>query len=88
MLCTTSGTTGKPKLAMLTHAQPAVDGVRASCPRTRSSRDDEFLSFLPLAWIGEQMIAIACALPGRRSRSTSPSRPRPCRPTCARSGRA
>jgi long-chain acyl-CoA synthetase len=25
-------------------------------------RDDEYLSFLPLAWIGEQLIAIACAL--------------------------
>ena len=61
VLCTTSGTTGKPKLAMLSHANllsmgsslMALDPIR---------RNDEFLSFLPLAWIGEQMIALACSL--------------------------
>jgi long-chain acyl-CoA synthetase len=61
VLCTTSGTTGKPKLAMLTHSNllsmgsnlMAADPIRAG---------DEFVSFLPLAWIGEQMIAVACAL--------------------------
>jgi long-chain acyl-CoA synthetase len=61
VLCTTSGTTARPKLAMLTHANllsmgsnlMAVDPIRAH---------DEFVSFLPLAWIGEQMIAVACAL--------------------------
>ncbi|MGH2555043.1 MAG: AMP-binding protein [Actinomycetota bacterium] len=61
ILCTTSGTTGRPKLAMLSHANllemgrslMAVDPIEA---------DDEFLSFLPLAWIGEQMIAVACGL--------------------------
>ena len=61
ILCTTSGTTGKPKLAMLTHSNllsmgrnlMAVDPVEA---------EDEYLSFLPLAWIGEQMIALACGL--------------------------
>ena len=61
ILCTTSGTTGKPKLAMLSHHNllsmgrnlMAVDPVEA---------DDEYVSFLPLAWIGEQMIALACAL--------------------------
>jgi len=61
VLCTTSGTTAKPKLAMLSHANllsmgaslMSLDPIRAG---------DEFVSFLPLAWIGEQMIAIACAL--------------------------
>ena len=61
ILCTTSGTTAKPKLAMLSHRNllsmgaslMSVDPIEA---------DDEFLSFLPLAWIGEQMIAMACAL--------------------------
>jgi long-chain acyl-CoA synthetase len=61
ILCTTSGTTGKPKLAMLSHRNllsmgaslMSIDPIEA---------DDEFLSFLPLAWIGEQMIAMACAL--------------------------
>jgi long-chain acyl-CoA synthetase len=61
ILCTTSGTTAKPKLAMLSHRNllsmgsslMSIDPIDA---------DDEFLSFLPLAWIGEQMIAMACAL--------------------------
>ena len=58
LLCTTSGTTSKPKLAMLSHENllsmaeqlQAVDGMSA---------DDEFVSFLPLAWIGEQMMTIS-----------------------------
>jgi long-chain acyl-CoA synthetase len=61
ILCTTSGTTAKPKLAMLTHANLLwmASSLMSEDP---VDRDDEFLSFLPLAWIGEQMIAIACAL--------------------------
>ena len=61
ILCTTSGTTGKPKLAMLTHANLLwmASSLMSEDP---IGADDEFLSFLPLAWIGEQMIALACAL--------------------------
>ncbi|MBA3245122.1 MAG: AMP-binding protein [Actinobacteria bacterium] len=61
VLCTTSGTTGKPKLAMLSHANLLSMGssLMALDP---IDPQDEFLSFLPLAWIGEQMIALACAL--------------------------
>jgi len=62
VICTTSGTTGRPKLAMLSHANlmvmgqslNQVDPVRAQ---------DRYLSFLPLAWIGEQMISVAYAMP-------------------------
>jgi len=61
ILSTTSGTTGYPKLAMLTHdnlismgkSLMAVDPIEP---------DDEFVSFLPLAWIGEQMMSFACSL--------------------------
>ena len=57
----TSGTTGFPKGAMLTFRNllgmamnlHAVDPKRA---------DDEFVSFLPLAWIGEQMMSVSTAL--------------------------
>jgi long-chain acyl-CoA synthetase len=61
ILCTTSGTTGKPKLAMLSHANLLwmASSLMSEDP---IGIDDEFLSFLPLAWIGEQMIALACAL--------------------------
>ncbi|MBX2803467.1 MAG: AMP-binding protein [Myxococcales bacterium] len=61
ILSTTSGTTGKPKLAMLTH-----DNL-ISMGRTLMNVDpmdpsDDFVSVLPLAWIGEQMMAVACGL--------------------------
>ena len=61
ILSTTSGTTGKPKLAMLTHGNLISMG-RAMMAVDPMTPDDEYLSFLPLAWIGEQMIAIACGL--------------------------
>ncbi|MDP9188138.1 MAG: AMP-binding protein, partial [Actinomycetota bacterium] len=61
ILCTTSGTTAMPKLAMLTHANLLWMGS-SLMSEDPIDRDDEILSFLPLAWIGEQMIAIACAL--------------------------
>ena len=61
LLCTTSGTTSVPKLAMLSHANllamaEQMVGVDPMGP------GDEFVSFLPLAWIGEQMVGVASAL--------------------------
>ena len=61
LLCTTSGTTSVPKLAMLSHANllamaEQLVGVDPMGP------GDEFVSFLPLAWIGEQMVGVASAL--------------------------
>ncbi len=61
LLCTTSGTTSRPKLAMLSHRNllamttqiQAVDPVHLK---------DDYVSFLPLAWIGEQMISVPWAL--------------------------
>ncbi len=61
MLCTTSGTTSQPKLAMLTHhnlLSMANQLIRVD----RMEPDDDFVSMLPLAWIGEQMVSISCAL--------------------------
>lgn len=61
ILSTTSGTTGKPKLAILTHRNLLTQGrgLLAVDPLTS---DDEFMSFLPLAWIGEQMITVASGM--------------------------
>ena len=61
ILCTTSGTTAKPKLAMLSHANLLSMGASLTSLDPIRPRD-EFVSFLPLAWIGEQMLALACAL--------------------------
>ncbi|WP_376788490.1 long-chain fatty acid--CoA ligase [Thermoflexus sp.] len=58
---TTSGTTGKPKLAMLTHTN-LISMARNLMKVDPMYPEDEYLSFLPLAWIGEQMMTISSAL--------------------------
>jgi long-chain acyl-CoA synthetase len=61
ILCTTSGTTARPKLAKLSHANLLSMGSSLMSLDPIKPRD-EFVSFLPLAWIGEQMLALGCAL--------------------------
>lgn len=58
MFCYTSGTTGLPKGAMLSHANfvYAVKAFGAVDPR---SDTDNYVSFLPLAWIGGAALDIA-----------------------------
>jgi len=61
IISTTSGTTSRPKLAQVTHGNllamahglTSVDGF---------SQTDDFVSFLPFAWIGEQMMSVACGM--------------------------
>lgn len=61
IISTTSGTTSKPKLAQITHANLISMG-KGLCDIEKFSQPDQFVSFLPLAWIGEQMMAIACGM--------------------------
>lgn len=61
VLSTTSGTTGQPKIAMLSHDNLISQG-RSLLAVDPIDNEDEFVSFLPLAWIGEQMITVACGL--------------------------
>ncbi|WP_019159362.1 AMP-binding protein [Brevibacterium senegalense] len=61
VICTTSGTTSLPKLAELSHANLLSMAARLTeidpiTPRFR------YVSTLPFAWIGEQMLAVASGL--------------------------
>lgn len=64
VLCTTSGTTSKPKLSMWKHRAfigHAINYLRADT----KGQDDEYLSMLPLSWVMEQMYAVAWNLIAR-----------------------
>ncbi|GGM15373.1 AMP-binding protein [Deinococcus aerophilus] len=57
----TSGTTGNPKAAMLSHRNLLYMGQALGQVDPLKPGDD-YLSFLPMAWIGEQMMTVAVAL--------------------------
>ncbi|MGH8900981.1 MAG: AMP-binding protein [Egibacteraceae bacterium] len=61
LICPTSGTTGRPKLAMLSHANLLALG-HSFMEVDPIGPDDRYVSFLPFAWIGEQMVAVACGM--------------------------
>jgi long-chain acyl-CoA synthetase len=62
-LSLTSGTTGRPKAAMLMHKNLIHMGVALQEMDPLKPTDD-YLSFLPFAWIGEQMMSVGMALSG------------------------
>ena len=61
VICTTSGTTSRPKLAELSHANLLAMAEHLTAIDPIHSKD-RYVSFLPFAWIGEQMLAVACGL--------------------------
>ncbi|WP_328996149.1 AMP-binding protein [Kribbella sp. NBC_01245] len=61
VICTTSGTTSRPKLGELSHANLLAMAAHLTEVDPVGPKD-RYVSFLPLAWIGEQMLGVACAL--------------------------
>jgi long-chain acyl-CoA synthetase len=70
LLCYTSGTTGRPKGAMLTHAN-LIAAAGAFLERTDLRPDDDWVAYLPMAWIGDvtytlgvqMLVGYACNCP-------------------------
>jgi len=51
-VCYTSGTTGNPKGAMLTHAN-ALETAKTAMRAEDFRLDDDYLAYLPMAWVGD-----------------------------------
>ncbi|HCG6788191.1 TPA: long-chain fatty acid--CoA ligase [Vibrio parahaemolyticus] len=65
ILCTTSGTTSKPKLAQL-HSGTFLDHCAAYLRADPRSPGDNYVSVLPLPWIMEQVYVVGRALISRQ----------------------
>ena len=61
MIAYTSGTTGSPKGAMLTHAN-ALATAAAFLGAEPLRPDDEYLAYLPMAWVGDAFYTLVLSL--------------------------
>ena len=57
----TSGTTGKPKGVCVTHSA-LINAAQGGCGFDKLTADDEILSYLPMAWVGDNLFSYAQAL--------------------------
>ena len=60
-VCYTSGTTGNPKGAMITHAN-AVETAQIAANVESYRLDDEYLAYLPMAWVGDAFYTLILSL--------------------------
>jgi long-chain acyl-CoA synthetase len=60
-VCYTSGTTGNPKGAMLTHAN-AVEAAGIVLKAEDIRLDDDWLAYLPMAWVGDAFYTLVLSL--------------------------
>jgi long-chain acyl-CoA synthetase len=61
MICYTSGTTGHPKGVMLTHRN-AIETARIFTTAEDIRPDDEWLAYLPMAWVGDAFYTLVLSL--------------------------
>jgi len=58
IICYTSGTTGRPKGAMLSHRN-IIETAKSAIRREHLAESDEVVAYLPMAWIGDHMFSFA-----------------------------
>ena len=61
IICYTSGTTGNPKGAMISHAN-AVEVAGSFMKESRLTHDDTSLAYLPMAWAGDSVYTLFASL--------------------------
>jgi long-chain acyl-CoA synthetase len=61
IICYTSGTTGNPKGAMLTHRN-ALETARTFVKAEDVRPDDDWLAYLPMAWVGDAFYTLVLSL--------------------------
>jgi long-chain acyl-CoA synthetase len=60
-VCYTSGTTGNPKGAMLSHAN-GIETARMAVQAEDFRPDDDYLAYLPMAWVGDAFYTLIMSL--------------------------
>ena len=60
-VCYTSGTTGTPKGAMLTHRN-AIETAQTAMQAESFRVDDDYLAYLPMAWVGDAFYTLIMSL--------------------------